>query len=118
MSRYQLVQIDGRTTYHHIGSSSSKSGYSWIQELRIATGRDTLQCAGFRCTQPATLGAHLKPKSWQEWLRVFSLGAIGGVPVVPCCNACHNTSGGEFRIKATYAIIDPGAVSDNFGFKR
>ena len=118
MSRYQLVQIDGRTTYHHIGSSSSRSGYNWIKELKIATGRDNLQCAGFRCTEPAYLGAHLKPKSWQEWLRVFSLGAIGGIPVVPCCKDCHDTTGGEFRIKATYAIIDPRAVSDNFGFKR
>ena len=120
MARFRLVQIDGRTTYHHIGSSSSTSSYSWIKELEIAIGRpkEQIPCAGFRCTNSAYLGAHLKPKLYQEFVKVFSLGIIGGVPVVPCCRDCHDTRGGDFRIKATYAIIDPNASLDNQGYRR
>ena len=116
--RYQLVELPGRFTYHHIGSSVSTSSMSWIEQLRRASGNQNLVCAVFRCTEPAYLGAHIRPTEWEIFKRHFSLGRIGGIPIIPCCRAHHNTRGAPFRTKRTIAIIDKEAPTDNSGYRR
>ena len=125
---YELVDLKGRLTAHHIGSSSSKprSG-SWIGILRKLTGKQNLVCARSRCTKIATLGAHIRGTELEEWKKairnyghILSFGYInkGGTFVVPCCDGCHKKYAESFIIKKTPAIIDRNSPLDNDGFLR
>jgi hypothetical protein len=77
-SNYDLVELPGRPTAHHIGSSSSKpNGGSWIGELRKAIGKHDLICARNGCRKSATLGAHIRGTEAEEWRKAFrNLGIL------------------------------------------
>ena len=77
--------------------------------MRLAYNKDSFVCASFGCSDPATLGAHIRTGFWNEAGKLLNLG---GTPVVPCCDKHHPKNGGCIRIKATPALIDIDAPID------
>ena len=102
---------------HHQGSSSSKSGKSWIEEIRRAWGLEKghhIDCAAAGCPNDTSThsfeGCHLAESRLKEILNVIG---FGGTPVVALCSACHNKTGAAIVIgNAGLGIIDDGCPPD------
>ena len=110
--RYERHSLQGGLLTHHVGSSDSKAGYSWIEILRKKYPETrSFTCAVHGCRAEGVLGAHVRAGRLNEFGKLFG---CGGTPVVPCCKAHHNTRGGQIRIKATPAVVDMNAPLDLF----
>lgn len=99
-------QLDAGTYRHGLNTAQSESNprQSWIHELRLQHGIDIFVCARFRCTNQATVGAHLKISMSKELLAFFGRG---GQAVVPMCKICHDGArGGSVRVNRTPCVWD------------
>lgn len=117
MSDYESIEVTMGVYKHHEGSSSSRSGYSWIKEIRIAWGLDEdshIDCAAAGCPNNTSThqfdGCHLAESILKESL---SIVGIGGTPVVALCNSCHNKTGAAIMIgNVGMGIIDTDCPAD------